>query len=156
MNFIRETKEIVQILHTGQEGHWVTISTIGAVYPEVVLLHSANHSEGTNSEPSGNEFKTAAGAYACLSCLKKLHEIKMLDLRDCITALKTEVAELRTALSEVLARESMRCCNYMQNSSDAWSTVGSRGKRMNIPQLLFTQSNLGLVLSHYCIRMQIT
>ena len=36
MNFSVETEEFVQIIHTG-EGHWVTISTIGTVHPEVVV-----------------------------------------------------------------------------------------------------------------------
>ena len=39
MNFNVETEEIVQIIHTGK-GHWVTISTIGTVQPEVVVYDS--------------------------------------------------------------------------------------------------------------------
>ena len=40
MNFDVETEEFVQIIHTG-EGHWVTISTIGTVHPEVMVYDSA-------------------------------------------------------------------------------------------------------------------
>ena len=82
-----------------------------------------------------DEFKSTAGTYTCLSCLKKLHETKMVDMWDCITALRTEVAELRTALTEALAQkaqkasESLRDAGAMQNSSETWSTVVSRGSK---------------------------
>ena len=82
-----------------------------------------------------DEFKSTAGTYTCLSCLKKLHETKMVDMWDCITALRTEVAELRTALTEALAQkakkasELLRDAGAMQNSSETWSTVVSRGSK---------------------------
>ena len=49
-----------------------------------------------------DEFESTAGSYTCLSCLKKLHESKMADMSDCITALKAEIVELREALKEVI------------------------------------------------------
>ena len=39
MNFNVETKEFVQIIHTG-EGHRFTVSTIGTVHPEVLIYDS--------------------------------------------------------------------------------------------------------------------
>jgi len=39
MNFNVETEMFLQIILTG-EGHWVTISTIGTVHPEVVVYDS--------------------------------------------------------------------------------------------------------------------
>ena len=39
MNFNIEMDEFVQIIHTG-EGHWVTVSTIGNVQPEVLIYDS--------------------------------------------------------------------------------------------------------------------
>lgn len=79
-----------------------------------------------------DEFKAADGTYTCLSCLKKLHETKMVDMWDCITALRTEVAELRTALTEALAQKASKTmldAGAMKNSSETWSTVVSRGSK---------------------------
>ena len=80
-----------------------------------------------------DEFESTDGSYTCLSCLKKLHESKMADMSDCITALKTEIVELREALKEAL-KDAPKTVEFKdskqvapRNSSVAWSTHCKNG-----------------------------
>ena len=72
------------------------------------------------------EFESKGGSYTCLSCLKKLHEAKMADMKDYIVSLKAEIVELRVALDQVKSVEPTAAqWGSGSNNSEARSTAAS-------------------------------
>ena len=50
-----------------------------------------------------DEMASYSGCYTCTSCVKKLHEKELTDMKACIASLRAEIAELCTAFQEVEA-----------------------------------------------------
>lgn len=65
-----------------------------------------------------DEMASDSGCYTCTSCIKKLHEKELTDMKACISPFCAEIAELRTAFQEVEAAVAMK-------DSDAWSVGGA-------------------------------
>ena len=61
-----------------------------------------------------DEMASDSGCYTCTSCVKKLHEKELTDMKACIASLRAEIAELRTAVLEVEAAVAAK-------DSEAWS-----------------------------------
>ena len=87
------------------------------------------------------EFENSDGSFTCLSCLKmlyKMQQMKTETMKDCISALKVEISELRSALKDIESaisakQESINPREPTQGRSanhDKWTTVGvHRGKQ---------------------------
>ena len=86
------------------------------------------------------EFESNDGSFTCLSCLRMLYKMQQekTDLMsDCISALKVEISELKTALKDIETavsaeyRESVNAHKPPKEGSASeglWTTVGSRSR----------------------------
>ena len=77
---------------------------------------------------SVNEYSaiSTSSPYTCLACFKREYVSTVGELKDCISALKAEVAELRNALAVKQAVEAEGCTS---GSSDSEWTVVAKAKR---------------------------
>ena len=99
------------------------------------------------------EFVNSDGVFTCLSCLKMLYKKQQVlteTMSDCISALKVEISELRSALKDIESAGVSVSTDRDQESEPAqkrsapdrqWTTVGS-GRRGRKRHQKFTKANL--------------